>query len=227
MNTTIRTIGAFAVLFASAALASAQAPAPDKAKLIGEVSRGADERLAKSIAELNALREQIAAEKLPLSQELTTLEERVTNLRKENDRVSRLVAAGALDLASVKAEIKARQDELSYVGNLLDEYARNFETKANPVELQVLGASIAAAKDATENKGLAMPERLGRQTTFVDGSIARAFDMIGGNTFAGVGVDMLGTVAKGQFALIGPVALFPPTRASPASRCRRRVPTSR
>ena len=107
MNTTTRTIGAIAVLLAShvlsAGFASAQVPAPEKVKLIGEVSRGADERLAKSIAELNALREQIAAEKLPLSQELTTLEERVTNLRKENDRVSRLVAAGALDLASVKA----------------------------------------------------------------------------------------------------------------------------
>jgi biopolymer transport protein ExbB len=219
MNTNTRAIPAFltALLAASCVLplagafsspACAQAPVADPSKAIARVAQGADERLAKSVADLNALREQIAAEKLPLSQELTGLEERVTELRKENDRMTRLVDEGALEMAKIKQEIKARQDELVYVGNLLDEYARNFETKANPVELQVLGASIAAAKDATENKGLAMPERLGRQTTFVDGSIARAFDMIGGNTFAGVGVDMLGTVAKGQFALIGPVALF-------------------
>lgn len=208
MNTTIRTIGALAAAFLCSSAVLAQAPAPDKSALIGEVSRGADERLAKSIAELNALREQIAAEKLPLSQELTSLEERVTNLRKENDRVSRLVAAGALDLASVKAEIKARQDELSYVGNLLDEYARTFEQKIHPVELQQCGAAITAAKDASENKSLAQTERFARQTGFVDTSIKRVNDVIGGSRFAGTAVDMLGTVAEGQFAMIGPIALF-------------------
>ena len=212
MNTTTRTIGAIAVLLAShvlsAGFASAQAPAPEKAKLIGEVSRGADERLAKSISELNALREQIAAEKLPLSQELTTLEERVTNLRKENDRVSRLVAAGALDLASVKAEIKARQDELSYVGNLLDEYARTFEQKIHPVELQYCGAAVTGAKEAVENKSLSMTDRFARQTGFVDTSMKRIGDVIGGTRFAGTAVDMLGTVAEGQFAMVGPIALF-------------------
>jgi len=199
---------AAAVAAATAGPAFAQTADPAGTKVLTKVSQSADERLARSIADLNALREQVAAEKLPLSQELTSLEERVTELRKDSDRMSRLVDEGALEMAKIRQEIKARQDELSYVGNLLDEYARTFETKVNPVELQVCGAAIATAKDAVENKTLTMPQRFERQTTFVDGSIKRAFDVIGGTRFAGVGVDMLGTVAEGQFAMIGPIALF-------------------
>lgn len=216
MNTIHRTFSLMTASLVTATLlvgasCFAQAPVSEPAPqstAISQVGKSADERLAKSIAELNALREQVAAEKLPLSQQLTGLEERVTQLRKESDRVSRLVDAGALEIASIKQEIKARQDELSYVGNLLDEYARNFETKVNPVELQVCGAAVANAKEATENKTLAMTDRFSRQTTFVDSSIKRAFDVIGGTRFAGVGVDVLGTVSEGQFAMIGPIALF-------------------
>ena len=219
MNTIHRTIRSmFPVLglpaLALAAVAgltapsAAQSPDPAGDKVLTKVSQSADARLARSIADLNGLREQVAAEKLPLSQELTGLEERVTELRKDSDRMSRLVDEGALEMAKIRQEIKARQDELSYVGNLLDEYARTFETKVNPVEMQVFGAAVATAKDAVENKTLTMPQRFERQTTFVDGSIRRAFDAIGGMRFAGVGVDMLGTVAEGQFAMIGPVALF-------------------
>ena len=127
MNWTLRTISctfscAFTCAFTCAAFLCApclgQAPAPAKGEVISKVARSADERLAKGIIELNALREQVTNEKLPLSQQLTGLEEQVTGLRKESDRVSRLIDAGALDIASIKQELKARQDELSYVGNL-------------------------------------------------------------------------------------------------------------
>jgi biopolymer transport protein ExbB len=212
MTHCIRKFGAVASAFiiGSACLAQDAVPgqAPARSEVLAKVASGAEERLARSISELNALREQVAAEKLPLSRELTSLEERVTSLRKENDRVSRLVAAGALEIASVKQEIKARQDELAYVGNLLDEYARNFETRIHPVELQYCGKAVASAKDAVENKTLSMTERFGRQTGFVDESIRRVGEVVGGMRFAGTAVDALGTVAEGQFAIIGPVALF-------------------
>src|SRR5204862_5146466 len=39
-------------------------------------------------------------------------------------------------------------------------------------------------------------------------SVKRLFDSIGGLRFPGVGVDTQGSVANGQFAIIGPVALF-------------------
>ena len=172
------------------------------------LSRSAEQELSKSIAELNQLRDVIANEKLPLAQELTSLEDKLIVLRRKHADVTRLVDTGNLELTVIKAEMKARQDELSYVGNLLDEYARTFETKINISELQYVGEAIETAKQAPTNNSLSLAEKFKRQTHFVDLTIKRAFDSIGGMRFPGVGVDMQGTVVEGQFAIIGPVALF-------------------
>jgi biopolymer transport protein ExbB len=64
------------------------------------------------------------------------------------------------------------------------------------------------AKDAPENKTLSASERLALQTGLVNTAITRLNDAIGGMKFKGTGVDMTGTVAEGEFAMIGPVALF-------------------
>ena len=175
---------------------------------MGRLSISADQELAKSIQELNKLRDQITAEKLPLAQELTSLEEELTNLRKEYEKTTRLVDAGNLEMTTIKAEMKARQDELTYIANLLDEYARSFETKINISELQYIGKDIDTAKQASENTTLTMPEKSAKHTAFVNTTIKRLFDAVGGMRFPGVGVDMQGTVEEGQYALIGPVALF-------------------
>ena len=153
-------------------------------------------------------REEIATEKLPLAQELTSLEERLSDLRREHERVTRLVDAGNLELPSIRAGMKLRQDELAYIGNLLDEYARTFESKVHVSELQYCGEAVEAAKQAVENTTLSMSERFARQLAFAGASVARLFDALGGMRFPGVAVDLQGTVTNGQFAIIGPVALF-------------------
>jgi biopolymer transport protein ExbB len=172
------------------------------------LSQSAEQELAKSTEELRALREQIANEKLPLAQELTASEEKLVELRKEHDRITRLVDEGNLELTNIKAEMKARQDELSYIGNFFDEYARGFESKVNPVELQYCGAPAQAAKEAVEDKSLTASQRFKKQLEFIDVSVKRLFDVIGGARFPGVAVDLSGSVLDGQFAIFGPVALF-------------------
>jgi biopolymer transport protein ExbB len=185
--------------------AAAQQPAQEGA--LSRLAGSAEQELARSIQELNALRESIATEKLPLAQELTALEEQVTRLRREHEKISRSVDEGNLELVTVKGKIKARQDELDYVGNLLDEYARALETKVNVSELQYLGEAIQSAKQATED-GLPATEKFDRQAAVVDLSLKRMTEAIGGMVFPGVGVDLEGTVADGRFTLVGPVALF-------------------
>ncbi len=175
---------------------------------MSQLSRSAEQELAKSIEELNSLRDAISSEKLPLAQELTHLEDRITELRREHDRVTRLVDAGSLELVGIKAEMQARQDELDYVGNLLDEYARSLESKVNVSELQRCGDVIRDAKQAAENDALSLEEKFGLQLALVGASRERLSEAIGGMRFTGVGVDPQGAVAEGQFALLGPVALF-------------------
>ncbi|MFO0827658.1 MAG: MotA/TolQ/ExbB proton channel family protein [Phycisphaerales bacterium] len=185
-----------------------QAPTPNPDQTISRVSRSAEQELAKSTQELTTLRDQIANEKVPLAEQLTKLEERLSQLRRDYDKTSRLVDAGNLEITTVKAEIKARQDELTYVGNLLDEYARTFESKVNISELQYCGAAMNAAKQAGENTSLSVTEKFPQQVAFVESSIKRLFDLVGGMRFPGVGVDLQGSVVDGQYAIIGPVALF-------------------
>jgi len=182
--------------------------APSASATVSKLSESAEAELSKSIATLNALRESIATETIPLSRELTEGESKVSALRKENDRVTRSVDAGHLEQAAIKAEMKARQDELAYVSNLLDEYVRTFESKVASCELQVLGMPIEAAKRAIENNTLTTAEKFSRQLALTEVTIKRADDLIGGMKFSGRGVDQSGGVVDGQFALVGPVALF-------------------
>ena len=193
-------------LLGLAAGAFAQEPAGGEA--MSRISLSAEQELQKSIEELSRLREQIAAEKLPMAQELTALEERLVELRAEHDRVTRLVDEGNLEITNTKAEMNARRDELTYMSNLLDEYARTFESKVNVSELQQCSEAVEAAKQATENPALSLAEKFARQIAFADLSLRRLAEVIGGTRFPGVGVDLQGTVVNGQFAIIGPVALF-------------------
>jgi biopolymer transport protein ExbB len=180
------------------------------------LSQSAARALARSIEELNQLRAQIAAEKLPLAQELTALEEKLAHLRSEHDRVTRQVDQGNLDIANVRTVIKQRQDELTYIGNILDEYVRSFETNVNVSELQYCGDAIESAKRAAQNTTLAPSEKFARQVACVDVSLDRLHDVIGGMRFEGVAVDLEGNVTDGQFAILGPVALFRATSGSAA-----------
>jgi biopolymer transport protein ExbB len=118
------------------------------------------------------------------------------------------VDAGALEIGTLRAEIKGRQEELAYIGNLLDEYAKTFETRLGVGEAQRYGDAVESARLAVDNKALSLLERFNAQTTFVALSAQRLFDVAGGSRFPGVGVDTLGALLQGQFAVIGPVSLF-------------------
>ncbi len=175
---------------------------------MNRLSNSAKQELDKSIQELNQLRDRISTEKLPMAKDLTASEDKLNQLRKDYEKTTRLVDAGNLELTMIKAEMKARQDELTYVGNLLDEYARTFESKVNVSELQYYGKDLDTAKQAAENTTLSMAEKFSRQIDFANISIKRLFDVIGGMRFPGTAVDIQGRVEDGQFVIVGPVALF-------------------
>jgi len=187
----------------------ALAQEPDAATTaVRQLSNSSQRELQKSIDELNGIREQIANEKLPLDQDLTKYETLLTQLRRDHDKATRSVDEGNLELNSIRNDIKIRKDELSYIANLLDEYARTFESKVNVSELQYIGNAVDTAKQATENNALSTGEKFDRQISFVNLSLKRLFDVIGGMRFPGIGVDLQGSIVKGQYAILGPVALF-------------------
>jgi biopolymer transport protein ExbB len=168
----------------------------------------AQQQLDAAMAELSTLRESIEAEKLPLARKLSELDDQLVELRRRQDSTLRQIDQGSFDDAKLDVAVKQRQDETGYVASLLDEYARNFETRLAVGETDRFASVVSAAKDSTSDPSLSADARLDRQLELVRASIARLDDVIGGTRFEGSAVDPRGMLATGRFALVGPVVLF-------------------
>ena len=172
------------------------------------VGASAQKQLEASLAELAALREAIAAEKVPLGRRLTELEDELLAVRREYQQTTGKLDSRALDLSNLRLEIKSRREEKTYVSNQLSEYIRNFETRLHIVEMQRYRDVLEAAKLAPENSNLSEVEVYRAQAALVETSLERLHDALGGTRFDGSAVDASGLVKAGTFVLVGPAALF-------------------
>jgi len=178
---------------------------------LGAARQQAQQDLDASLQELAQLRGRIASEKTPLAQKLNELGERLAAARRANDETLRAIDAGGLDHNKRDTEARLRQDELTYVGALLNEYALNLEAHLGVGEGGRYASVLAAAKDASANIDLTGAERLARQLDVVGRSIERLEDLAGGARFSGSAIDALGAVTDGRFAVVGPIAVFAST----------------
>lgn len=166
------------------------------------------EQLDQATRELSDLRQKIAAEKVPLARKLSDLEGRLTQLRRRQDEALKNLDAGSLDASQIKTELKLRQDEAGYITNLLDEYAKGLESRLNVGETERYSPLINRAKESLTDPDLTRDQKFQQQIEVVKLSIARLEDAVGGTRFPGSAIDPKGVLTEGQFALIGPVALF-------------------
>jgi biopolymer transport protein ExbB len=177
-------------------------------KTFEQVSAAVQEQLEQSLGELTALREQMAQEKIPLSKRLGELEGELTKVRADYQTQVRQLDGRTLDLSNLRTEIKARNEEAAYLGNLLSEYTRNFEARLHIGELHRYAKPLETAKLAPENKTLSEEQVFAAQAALLGTSLDRLEEAIGGVRFDGKAVDANGKVQTGQFVMVGPVALF-------------------
>lgn len=171
-------------------------------------SEAVNKKLEQSLSELAALREQAAAQNIPLSKKLSNLESQLEEVGRKYQEVSRLLDTRTLDMNNLRLEIKARQEEAAYLSSLLGEYGRNFESRLHIAEMQRYSEPLEAAKLALENSNLSEQEVYLAQTNLLKVSLDRLKDALGGSIFEGKAVDESGVVKYGKFALVGPVAIF-------------------
>lgn len=165
-------------------------------------------QLDESLSELGTLRGRIVGEKIQLNRRLNELEDELVKVRLEYQKASRLLDSHTLDLNNLRNEIKSRQEEASYLSNLLSEYIRNFEARLHIAEIQRYREQLDAAKLAPENSNLSGQETYRPQVALVEVSVERLYDALGGTRFDGTAVVASGLVKSGTFVLIGPVAFF-------------------
>lgn len=175
---------------------------------VAGISDSVQKDLDASLRELAHLRDRIAAEKLPMSKELRRLESELSARRGTYDELKRSLDKRHLELSTKQADLEARHGQETYLGNLLDEYVRNFETRVHITELQRYRPLIESARNAPENQQLSPAEVYGLQLDLVEASLARLEESLGGTRFPGRAVAGDGTLEDVDFALLGPVALF-------------------
>lgn len=215
-NTIRFLIVAFALLFRVIPVGDVQAQensdpnlaSPSESRSFNEAGTSAQQDLESSLAELAQLRDQIKNEKIPLGRKLSDLEDQLTEVRGEYQQITRLLDTRTLDLTNLRTDIRLRQEEKTYLSNLLDQYIRNFETRLHIAEIKRYAEPLEAAKLALENSNLSDIEVYQAQATLINASLERLHDALGGTRFEGSAVDASGLLRPGTFVLIGPVALF-------------------
>jgi biopolymer transport protein ExbB len=173
-----------------------------------QVQVSVPQQLEQSLAELAALREAIAAEKVPLGRRLRELEDELIEVRREYQQTTRELDTRTLNLSNLRTEIESRREEKTYLFNLLSEYIRNFEARLHIAELQRFSEPLEAAKLAPENANLSETEVYQAQAALVAASLDRLHDALGGSRYEGKAVDNSGLVKPGTFVMVGPAALF-------------------
>lgn len=173
-----------------------------------EASADLERQLVESLAELGALRETIAAERIPLGRRLAELESELSRARLEYQQTTRLLDSRTLDLSNLRTELEARKNQAAYLSNLLGEYARNFESRLHIAELQRHRLMLDRVRLATEDTTLSQAEQQATQVQLLVAALERLEDVLGGTRFQGTAVDASGRVQLGTYALVGPLAIF-------------------
>lgn len=195
-------------LLAAGLLAGAQSRPPAASGSFEQAANSARRQLEESLAELAKLREAAAAETIPLSRRLSELEKELVEVRLQHQATSRALDSRTLDLGNLRSEIRSRQEEISYLSNLLGEYARNFEARLHIAELRRYREPLEAARLAPEDKSLSELEIFAAQAALLAVSLDRLEENLGGARFPGTAVDGDGRVREGSFVLLGPAAIF-------------------
>ncbi len=194
------------VIAALSLVASAQQTTP---QTFNNAASDMVQQLKDAEKELDALRKQVAAETVPLRKQLDLLESKLIDVRSEYQQVSRKLDRRTLDLTVIRNEIKTREQESTYLSNLLGEYIRNFESGLHIAEAQRYEKAVEAAKLAPENTNLNHVQIFQQQASLLTESLVRLEDALAGVKYRGSAVDSSGKVHQaGTFVMVGPAALF-------------------
>lgn len=191
--------------------AFAQDPLPEQLQPdagFDAVEQDLDSRLRASIESLNALREQITAEKLPLARKLAEAQAALGEIKAEYQASVTTLNSRTLDLTNLQAELKLRRGERDYLSNILAQYITEFESRLHIAELARYSELLEEAKLAPENSNLSELEVYRLQAGLLELSLSRLEGALGGELFEGRAIDGSGLQRTGSFVLAGPAALF-------------------
>ncbi|MBL6757077.1 MAG: MotA/TolQ/ExbB proton channel family protein [Planctomycetes bacterium] len=173
-----------------------------------EAAAGILKDLDAARAELGALRQRALEEKLPLSRQVSDLQQQLLAVEAERRGLRTDKNAGAKALGRLGNSIAARKQAVAFLGAQFSEYRRNFESRLHIAELagyEGLLGEIMAAEDSSD---LSQSEVFQQQVRVLEASFDRLDALTGGRTLTGQALDSAGFVKDGTFVVLGPMAYF-------------------
>ena len=185
----------------------AQAP-QDPPRSLSGAAASMERDMKAALAELGALRKQIGDERLPLANQLSEAEAKLSKVRGEFDDVSSQLVQETDDLAALEGTVKSLQQQSDYLSTLLSQYNQEFDSRLHIAEKQRYQERLEAAGLALENEKLTDEQRLETQLGVVELSLDKLEDALGGVRFQGRAKVDSGEIKDGRIVLMGPMALF-------------------
>ncbi len=158
-------------------------------------------------AELQQLRDDIAAQRKPLAERLAELQKEVKSLRAEAERTRQARQQGQEQQAALVTETEVLTEECRFILTVFSEYRRSLETRISEAESALMKTPLEAIDtDLTEDDTFAaLPIAAAKLLELSADWNARR---LGGTVFAGTALDAAGIEHEGRFATLGPVTYF-------------------
>jgi biopolymer transport protein ExbB len=164
-------------------------------------------RIEAATKELNDTRESIAAERAPMMEQATKLQDRIIELESEVARLENTRTGFAQDRRRLRLEFDGVAKNLSYVNTLAQDNLKLTETSFLPGESEAYSDRIGGLRQVLEDPARTMDA--GPALDLSDLLLDRLHRLMGG--YAQPGNSLVGDdnrVVKGTFAFVGPEVFF-------------------
>lgn len=166
-------------------------------------------RLDAAVARLNAQRQQIQEQQLPLARKLIEEKERVDNLRQELIELQTIQDRDQVALQALEKRIAEGQREYDYITRtLLSEYTASYQTLLTAGEKETFGEVVRQLNLFAESESATEPEVLNKSLELLKSSLQRVQQLVGGKLYAGQALDPSGKMLAGKFIQLGPLLYF-------------------
>ncbi|MCC5835249.1 MAG: MotA/TolQ/ExbB proton channel family protein [Opitutales bacterium] len=168
----------------------------------------AETRTEEALEKLQAVRETVTRERVPLGEELRKLERVNREKRSEAQRLQRRLDGASGDFARMEEELGLREDELNFISGMLVDYLNrlngSIHSSENDLYSDELLRLLNLAEDETADPDYVMSEH----QKALDIGMERLSNLIGGHIFSGSAVGPDGSYLSGKFGIIGPSVYF-------------------
>ena len=178
------------------------------AEPLSQLQQQAVERSEAVLEQVNTIRAQITEEKIPLGQELRALEASTTEKRREADRMERLRDNATGDFARMEEELKIRNDELSFISGMLNDYLNRLNGSLHSSENDLYSEELLRLLNLADDSSMEPTTIMVEQQAAIDIGLKRIRALTGGHIFDGSAVAPDGSFVSGKFGIFGPSTYF-------------------